>query len=185
MVHFITKAPLIPPPRPSPISPLQACPELPRLYSVPEPQPNPAPTSRSTPEAAEYTIPPEAWQVPALYNYCTIKRICSTPLKLNALQQAFAIILSDYQCCSYISESPGGFLGHLMAMLFTFTPTNKFRNSRSEHCFFLLQIQALLLLEDLFAGEKDVYAAPECLAAAVWNCVDFHIREALEIFEAV
>ncbi|KAL6486243.1 hypothetical protein MHYP_G00056350 [Metynnis hypsauchen] len=184
-----------------------------RPYSVPEPQPNPAPTSHSAPEeqlntslivvgyncfymevicsahflqAAEYTIFLEAWQVPALYNYCTIKRICSIPLKLNVLWQAFAdqtlfqqaydqllaftqnlslcgvisaelvqIGINCFNIIDVVSEvvvlgvlggarppifpSPVGFLGHLMAMLFTFTPTSKFRNPRAEHCFFLLQ----------------------------------------------
>ncbi|KAL7836715.1 hypothetical protein AOLI_G00279990 [Acnodon oligacanthus] len=62
--------------------------------SVPEPHLSPAPTGYSTPEAAEYTFPPEAGQ-------------------LNSLLQAFAIILSYSQHCSYVSEGVRVILGEL------------------------------------------------------------------------
>ncbi|KAL7864889.1 hypothetical protein AOLI_G00163090 [Acnodon oligacanthus] len=37
--------------------------------------------------------------------------------------------------------SPGGFLGHLMVMIFSFTPASTRRNPSAQQCFFLLQVK--------------------------------------------
>ncbi|XP_036453080.1 uncharacterized protein LOC118826265 [Colossoma macropomum] len=78
-----------------------------------------------------------------------------------------------------IFPTPGGFLGHLMAMVFSFSPVSTEGRSRAEQYLFLLQDEALLLLDDIVGGEEHVYQDPRSLALALWNCLEKHVQQLL------
>ncbi|XP_036431178.1 uncharacterized protein LOC118811072 [Colossoma macropomum] len=78
-----------------------------------------------------------------------------------------------------IFPTPGGFLGHLMAMVFSLSPVSIENRARAEQYLFLLQDEALLLLDDIFGGEEHVYQNPGSLALALWDCLEKHVRQLL------
>ncbi|KAI4895112.1 hypothetical protein NFI96_017063, partial [Prochilodus magdalenae] len=238
-----------------PVSPPQA-------NSPSEPQPEPGFSIQSAPAAVgDPSVPPEAYQVPALYYYLAAKGISNFPLKLSALRQAFCIVLSNSHHLKYltisgrvllgglaarnarevpafhqaynslvavaqdashreavctelaqigiqhfnfidvvyelvlmgvlqaarppISPTPGGFLGPLMDMIFSFSPLTTERRPSAEQYLFLLQDEALLLLESIFSGEEHVYLDPGSLALALWHCVEKHIQQLLRRLQAI
>ncbi|KAL7878145.1 hypothetical protein SRHO_G00047880 [Serrasalmus rhombeus] len=64
-------------------------------------------------------------------------------------------------------QTSGDFLGHLMAMVFSLSPVSMENRARADQHLFLLQDEALLVLDDIFGGEEHVYQDAGSLALAV------------------
>ncbi|KAL7857470.1 hypothetical protein SRHO_G00163690 [Serrasalmus rhombeus] len=99
-----------------PTSPIQT----PPLESSPQPAPEPQQHSASTPQTAagateDLCVPPEAYQVPALYTYFSIKGTSNFPLRLSALNQASTIVLSNSHHQKYVCIAGWVILGGLDA----------------------------------------------------------------------
>ncbi|KAL6468815.1 hypothetical protein MHYP_G00223390 [Metynnis hypsauchen] len=125
--HVTPVVPSPPPPQGDPASTEQSAPEVSedlaspqsRQISCPQAPPHSAPelpsSTQIAPEAAaDLTVPPEAYQVPALYTYFASKS-SNFPLRLSALRQAFTLVLSNSHHAKYISIAGRVLLGGLAA----------------------------------------------------------------------
>ncbi|KAL6468816.1 hypothetical protein MHYP_G00223400 [Metynnis hypsauchen] len=265
--HVTPVVPSPPPPQGDPASTEQSAPEVSedlaspqsRQISCPQAPPHSAPelpsSTQIAPEAAaDLTVPPEAYQVPALYTYFASKS-SNFPLRLSALRQAFTLVLSNSHHAKYISiagrvllgglaarnarelpafqeayatlvafaqdashreaictelahvgiqhfnfldivfelvlmgvlqgarppiyPTPGGFLGHLVDMICSFSPVSMQRRPRADKYLFLLQDEAMLLLEEIFGSEEHVYMDPGSLALTLWDYLEKHVQQLL------
>ncbi|KAL6468827.1 hypothetical protein MHYP_G00223510 [Metynnis hypsauchen] len=77
------------------------------------------------------------------------------------------------------SQTPGGFLGHLVDMICSFSPVSMQRRPRAEQYLFLLQDEAVLLLEEIFGREGHCYMDPGYLALSLWDCLQTHVQQLL------
>ncbi|KAL6468002.1 hypothetical protein MHYP_G00236790 [Metynnis hypsauchen] len=76
------------------------------------PRPPSSSSSLGSPEAAEdLSVPPEAYEVPALYTYFAMKRMNNFPLRLSALRQASTIVLSNMHHQKYVCVAGRVLLG--------------------------------------------------------------------------
>ncbi|XP_036443077.1 protein transport protein sec31-like [Colossoma macropomum] len=246
----------------SPQSRQISCPQAPPLPpSPPHSAPELPSSTQSAPEAAaDLTVPPEAYQVPALYTYFAMKSP-NFPLRLAALRQAFTLVLSNSHHAKYISiagrvllgglaarnarelpafqeayarlvafaqdashreaictelaqvgiqhfnlldivfelvlmgvlqgarppiyPTPGGFLGHLVDMICSFSPVSTQRRPRADKYLFLLLDEAMLLLEEILGREEHVYMDPGSLALTLWDCLEKHVQQLLARLQGV
>ncbi|KAL7889637.1 hypothetical protein AOLI_G00018950 [Acnodon oligacanthus] len=159
--------------------------------------------------AGDVTVPPEFYQVPALCDYFAAKRTSNFPLKLSALRQVFTIQHFSFIDVVYalllmivlrvvrplIFPTSGGFLGHLMAMVFSLSPVSTKNRARAYQHLFLLQHialfsvvdnslilsqdEGLLLLDDIFGGKEHVYQDPGSLVLTLWDCLEKHVQQLL------
>ncbi|KAL7869928.1 hypothetical protein AOLI_G00139160 [Acnodon oligacanthus] len=83
-----------------------------------------------------------------------------------------------------IFPPPGGFLGHLMAVIVSFSPLSEESGPKAEQYLFLLQDEAMLLLDAIFGGEERTYADPGSLALTLWDCLEKHVQQLLMRLQA-
>ncbi|KAL7866592.1 hypothetical protein AOLI_G00144060 [Acnodon oligacanthus] len=84
-----------------------------------------------------------------------------------------------------IYPTPGGFLGHLVDMICSFSPISMQRRPRADKYLFLLLDEAMLLLEEIFGSEEHVYMDPGSLALTLWDCLEKHVQQLLASLQGV